>query len=35
MDVFKLTVSGWKARISLEEEINKVYEEITVRDWLN
>jgi GDP-L-fucose synthase len=35
MDVSKLTNLGWKASISLEEGINKVYEEIKDRDWSN
>ena len=33
MDVSKLTNLGWKASISLEEGINKVYKEIKDRDW--
>jgi GDP-L-fucose synthase len=33
MDVSKLTNLGWKATISLEEGIKKVYEEIKDRDW--
>lgn len=33
MDVSKLTNLGWKATISLEEGIKKVYEEINDRDW--
>lgn len=33
MDVSKLTNLGWKASISLEEGIKKVYEEIKNRDW--
>ena len=33
MDVSKLTNLGWKASISLEEGIKKVYEEIKDRDW--
>lgn len=33
MDVSKLTNLGWKATISLEEGINKVYQEIKDRDW--
>jgi GDP-L-fucose synthase len=33
MDVSKLTNLGWKASISLEEGINKVYQEIKDRDW--
>jgi GDP-L-fucose synthase len=33
MDVSKLTNLGWKASISLEEGINKVYEEIKDRVW--
>ena len=33
MDVSKLTNLGWKASISLEEGIQKVYEEIKNRNW--
>ena len=33
MDVSKLTNLGWKASISLEQGINKVYQEIKDRDW--
>ena len=33
MDVSKLTNLGWKASISLEEGINRVYQEIIDRDW--
>ena len=33
MDVSKLTNLGWRASISLEEGIKKVYEEIKDRDW--
>jgi GDP-L-fucose synthase len=33
MDVSKLTHLGWKARISLEVGINKVYEKIKDLDW--
>lgn len=33
MDVSKLTNLGWKATISLEEGIKKVYEEIKDRNW--
>jgi GDP-L-fucose synthase len=33
MDVSKLTNLGWKASISLEKGINKVYQEIKDRDW--
>ena len=33
MDVSKLTNLGWKASISLENGINKVYQEIKDRDW--
>ena len=33
MDVSKLTNLGWKSSISLEEGINKVYEEIKDLDW--
>jgi GDP-L-fucose synthase len=33
MDISKLTNLGWKASISLEEGINKVYQEIKDRDW--
>ena len=33
MDVSKLTNLGWKASISLEEGINKVYQEIKDSDW--
>ena len=35
MDVSKLTNLGWKASISLDEGINKVYEEIKDHDWSN
>ncbi len=35
MDVSKLTNLGWEASISLEEGINKVYEEIKDHDWSN
>jgi GDP-L-fucose synthase len=35
MDVSKLTNLGWKASISLEEGIKKVYEEIKDHDWSN
>ncbi len=35
LDVSKLTNLGWKASISLEEGINKVYEEIKDHDWSN
>jgi GDP-L-fucose synthase len=35
MDVSKLTNLGWKASISLEEGIKKVFEEIKDRDWSN
>ena len=35
MDVSKLTNLGWKASISLEEGIKKIYEEIKDRDWSN
>ncbi len=35
MDVSKLTALGWKASISLEEGIKKVYEEIKDNDWLS
>ena len=35
MDVSKLTNLGWKASISLEEGINRVYQEIKDRDWSN
>ena len=33
MDVAKLTALGWKAQISLEEGIQRVYEEIKDREW--
>ena len=33
MDVSKLNAQGWKARISLEEGITKVYKEIKDLDW--
>lgn len=33
MDVSKLSGLGWKASISLEEGVKKVYEEIKDRDW--
>lgn len=33
MDVSKLTNLGWKASISLEDGIKKIYEEIKDRDW--
>lgn len=33
MDVSKLNSMGWKAKISLEEGIKKVYEEIKDNDW--
>ena len=33
MDVSKLTNLGWKASISLEDGIQKVYEEIKDRNW--
>ncbi len=33
MDVSKLTNLGWKAKISLEDGIKKVYEEIKDRNW--
>ena len=33
MDVSKLTNLGWKATISLEEGIKKIYEEIKDRNW--
>lgn len=33
MDVSKLTDLGWKARISLEEGIKKVYDEVKAQDW--
>ena len=33
MDVSKLNGLGWKAKISLEEGIQKVYEEIKNNDW--
>jgi GDP-L-fucose synthase len=33
MDVSELTNLGWKASISLEDGINKVYQEIKDRDW--
>lgn len=35
MDVSKLTNLGWKASISLEEGINRVYQEIKDRNWSN
>ena len=33
MDVSKLAALGWKAQISLEEGIQRVYEEIKDKDW--
>ncbi len=33
MDVSKLNALGWKAKITLEEGIRKVYEEIKDNDW--
>ena len=33
MDVAKLTALGWEAQISLEEGIQRVYEEIKDREW--
>jgi GDP-L-fucose synthase len=33
MDVSKLNSLGWKAKITLEEGIKKVYEEIKDLDW--
>jgi GDP-L-fucose synthase len=33
MDVSKLNALGWKATISLEEGVNRVYVEIKNRDW--
>ena len=33
MDVSKINNLGWKAKISLEEGVNRVYEEIKNRDW--
>lgn len=33
MDVTKLTSLGWKASISLEEGVKRVFEEIKDRDW--
>ncbi len=33
MDISKLNGLGWKAKITLEEGIQKVYEEIKVIDW--
>jgi GDP-L-fucose synthase len=33
LDVSKLTSLGWRASISLEEGIKKVYEEVKNRDW--
>ncbi len=33
MDVSKLVTLGWKAQISLEEGIQRVYEEIKDKDW--
>ena len=33
MDVNKLTAQGWTAKISLEEGIKKVYEEVKDSDW--
>ncbi len=33
MDVSKLNATGWKAKISLEEGINQVYEEVKTLDW--
>lgn len=33
MDVSKLNAQGWKAKISLEEGISKVYQEVKDADW--
>jgi GDP-L-fucose synthase len=33
MDVTKLNAQGWKAKISLEEGITKVYNEVKDQDW--
>ena len=33
IDVSKLNGMGWKAKITLEEGIQKVYEEIKNNDW--
>lgn len=33
MDVTKLTAKGWKAKITLEEGITKVYNEVKDQDW--
>jgi len=33
MDVSKLNAKGWKAKISLEEGITKVYNEVKDQDW--
>ena len=35
MDVSKLTGLGWKATISLEEGIQRVYEEIKDKEWFS
>ena len=35
MDVAKLTALGWKAQISLEEGIQRVYEEIKDKEWFS
>ena len=34
MDVSKLHALGWKAKISLEAGINKVYEEVRAKEWV-
>jgi len=33
MDVSKINNLGWKAKTSLEEGVNRVYEEIKNRHW--
>jgi len=35
MDVSKLTALGWKATISLEEGIQRVYEEVKDKEWFS
>jgi GDP-L-fucose synthase len=34
MDVSKLTSLGWKASITLEEGVKRVFDEIKDRNWL-
>jgi len=33
MDVSKLNAQGWKAKVSLEEGIKKVYNEVKEMNW--